>query len=191
MRIKTITEPTTEPITLDEAKLFSRIDTNADDSLVTMLITAARRFCENYCHIKIAEQTINIIYDYRDLCYNLYYIDLGIPVNSINSFTYYNTSNEAAIFDENNYFLSSTNDRLILNNGLPSNSRVYDTVVIEAIAGFETVPEDIIKGIQSLIAYAYQNREAALDSVNGTFNPQSNVPWSLTAFLQPYKLNFI
>ncbi len=40
------TQPATDPITLIEAKAFARIDTSADDTLVTDLITAARVYAE-------------------------------------------------------------------------------------------------------------------------------------------------
>ncbi len=40
------TAPVTDPITLTEAKAFARIDTSADDPLVTDLITAARVYAE-------------------------------------------------------------------------------------------------------------------------------------------------
>ncbi len=40
------TAPADDPITLTEAKAFARIDTSADDTLVTDLITAARVYAE-------------------------------------------------------------------------------------------------------------------------------------------------
>ena len=38
--------PATEPITLTEAKLFAKVDTAADDALITALIKAAREYAE-------------------------------------------------------------------------------------------------------------------------------------------------
>lgn len=40
--------PTVEPVQLDEAKLWARIDTTADDQLVTGLIRGARHYAENF-----------------------------------------------------------------------------------------------------------------------------------------------
>ena len=41
-----VTAPTVEPVSLDEAKALCRIDTTADDVLVSGLITAARKYGE-------------------------------------------------------------------------------------------------------------------------------------------------
>jgi hypothetical protein len=38
-----------EPVTLEEAKLHLRIDNTDDDTLITALITTARRWAEDYC----------------------------------------------------------------------------------------------------------------------------------------------
>lgn len=43
-----VTAPTVEPVSLDEAKAFARIDNTADDVLVSGLITAARQYAETY-----------------------------------------------------------------------------------------------------------------------------------------------
>jgi len=43
---KVSTAPASEPITLAEAKLYLRVDTTADDALITALITAARETVE-------------------------------------------------------------------------------------------------------------------------------------------------
>src|SRR5512139_1421702 len=46
MGVKLITAPTSEPVTLAEAKLQCRVDISTDDTLIGNLITAAREWCE-------------------------------------------------------------------------------------------------------------------------------------------------
>jgi len=41
----------TEPVTLEETKLFCKIDFDDDDVLIESLITAAREMCEDYSNI--------------------------------------------------------------------------------------------------------------------------------------------
>jgi uncharacterized phiE125 gp8 family phage protein len=52
--LKKITEPTTEPVSVAEAKAHCRIDTSDDDTYFSTLITAAREFCESYCDMTFA-----------------------------------------------------------------------------------------------------------------------------------------
>lgn len=42
-----VTAPAVEPVTLDEAKAWLRLEEDADDALVTATIKAARQYCEN------------------------------------------------------------------------------------------------------------------------------------------------
>ncbi len=49
MTITIITPPASEPVSLAEAKLFLRIDQNAEDALITTLIAAAREAVETGC----------------------------------------------------------------------------------------------------------------------------------------------
>jgi hypothetical protein len=60
MRIAVVTPPAEEPITLAEAKLHLRRDTafTADDSLITSLISAARRMCEAHVGQAFVTQTL-------------------------------------------------------------------------------------------------------------------------------------
>ncbi len=46
--IVVVTQPSVEPVTLDEAKLFCRIDGNTQNELVSGLITAAREYAEAF-----------------------------------------------------------------------------------------------------------------------------------------------
>lgn len=46
-----------EPVTLNEAKLWSKIDFGADDSIIRELIPAAREVCENYTGRTLVDST--------------------------------------------------------------------------------------------------------------------------------------
>jgi len=55
--LQLITAPETEPLTVAQAKAWCRIDTNADEALVTALIRAARTFAENRLRRSLLTQT--------------------------------------------------------------------------------------------------------------------------------------
>lgn len=50
-----------EPVTLQEAKDWCRIDVTDDDALITRLIKAARRVCENYVNLSFITRTVTAV----------------------------------------------------------------------------------------------------------------------------------
>ena len=63
MNLKIISGPTTEPVTLAEATLHLKVDSIADNSLITMLIKAARQSAENFTARALASQVLELILD--------------------------------------------------------------------------------------------------------------------------------
>lgn len=61
--VHVVTAPTVEPISLDEAKLFLRVDGSDEDDLISMLIQAVREYGENYTHRAWASQTLMLAMD--------------------------------------------------------------------------------------------------------------------------------
>src|SRR6185312_6142818 len=62
----TLIEPQSEPVTVDDAKLFLRVDTSntMDDSLIASLLTAARRWAEVYTRRRFIYQTVRLEMDF-------------------------------------------------------------------------------------------------------------------------------
>lgn len=59
----TSTAPNIEPVTVEEAKAYCRIDTADDDALVGALITAARQASEHYTGRSYITQTLTYVLD--------------------------------------------------------------------------------------------------------------------------------
>ncbi len=55
---KVKTPPATEPVSLSEAKLHLKVDTSADDTLISALIAAALQHLERHCNSAFVTQTI-------------------------------------------------------------------------------------------------------------------------------------
>jgi uncharacterized phiE125 gp8 family phage protein len=61
--LRRTTAPVVEPITLSEAKAHCRVDTSADDTLITGLIKAARELCEDYLDRALVSQQFTMRLD--------------------------------------------------------------------------------------------------------------------------------
>jgi Phage gp6-like head-tail connector protein len=55
--------PTSEPLTLTDAKDYLNVDFSSKDVMITRLITDARRYAENLLRKSLATQTIQFIYE--------------------------------------------------------------------------------------------------------------------------------
>jgi uncharacterized phiE125 gp8 family phage protein len=56
--LRVLTAATVEPVTLEEAKLHLRVDTDAEDTMIQSFISAARDYCERETGIALASQTL-------------------------------------------------------------------------------------------------------------------------------------
>lgn len=77
MGISTVTGPTFEPVSLEEAKAQLRITASNDDGLIAGYIMAARSFVESSIHRVLAEQTFDFT------------IDFGWPFKNVSAYPYY------------------------------------------------------------------------------------------------------
>lgn len=72
-----VTPPLLEPLTLAEAKLFLKVDLSADDALITDLIIAARKRCEDWRGQSFLTQTWDFFLDSFPRWYDAYTLDGG------------------------------------------------------------------------------------------------------------------
>ena len=70
MNLTLKTAPETEPVSLNEAKAFLRVDSDEDDNYITSLIKTAREWCEDYQHRAYITQTweLNFLEPRRSRC---------------------------------------------------------------------------------------------------------------------------
>jgi hypothetical protein len=120
--ISIVTQPTTEPITVTDAKLFAKIDTGDDDITVTALITAARMAAEEFLRKTLMPTTLKMTLDlsggglYDSLGAGTYEMpvtalygslprELSLPkgpLSSVTSVVTYALDNTASTFDPSN-----------------------------------------------------------------------------------------
>ena len=157
-----------ELVSVAEAKLFTRIDTSADDTLIDDMITQARVFIENYISRDIVAKNRTYYVDQTNGLFDLPFA----PIASVSSVT---IEGEAATYD-----ILGLDDYSIELHGGPS-KHVKVTYVTAGIND-----SAIKQAILQLVSTLYDNRA---DYVTGTI--VSDVPTTVKSLLAGYKTMFI
>lgn len=161
------TKPSVEPVTADYVKLHTRIDGNAEDSLLNVYIQAAREYAEAFTWLPIITQT----WVYKADCFKKV-IELKPNLQAVSNIKYIDGSGvqqtlSPTMYDVN---ISSLVGHVYpaYNQSWPSVLSHRDVVEIEFIAGFgddgDDVPAAIKQAICMIVAHWYENRVSVTDS---------------------------
>lgn len=162
MNLKVITEPTEEPISLDDVKSFLRIDYNDDDKLLEIMITAAREHAETFTRRSIAKKTY-------ELTLNDYASRVSLP--NPPTISVESVLNDGQAIE---YELVEEQGRSILT--------LNSEATITYQAGYKNVPKTIIQAMLILISHFYENRETVIVGTSVV-----KMPFSVEALLYPHK----
>jgi len=172
-RLALVTPPSIEPVTLAEAKLFLKGDSDtADDALVTDLVAAARRTVEE----KLDRALITQTWDY----YLDRFPDASCPIClerppllAVTTVKYTPNGGSIQTMTAGDYYVDNALDTrgrprrgevwLNVGKAWPGDVlRIRNGVEVRYTAGFgaaaANVPEQIRSGIKQLVAYWYYNR---------------------------------
>jgi uncharacterized phiE125 gp8 family phage protein len=152
--LKRIADPSVEPVTLAEAKLYLRVDTSNDDTLITDLITSARQMAENWLRRSLITQTWKLSYD--DGIPQMVWLPMGI-VSSISSVVVFNQDGSSSTIAPTTYWLNAAQNALTMYQRI-SGFRVEITYVAGYGATSASVPKPIKQGILTHIANLYDCR---------------------------------
>lgn len=146
LRLKIITPPATEPITLAEAKNHLRISGADDDTLIARLITHTREWCEDYQGKKYITQTLEAYLD--EFPYGSIEFRDCSPVQSVTSIIYTDKDGLVTTLDVVNYSLDNVSfvNKIDLNYNKtwPAVTlKSTNGIVIRFVAGAATVPETV------------------------------------------------
>ena len=159
--LTTITEPTIEPVTVEEAKLALNIEHDDDDIRIEGYIQAAREWAEKYLDKRIMTQTVERSYD----TWPASIIDLDVdPIQSIDSIKYDDTSSpvtEITYTENTDYYTDIKTDggRVVSINGWDSVADKPNAIRIRMTVGYTTqalVPFQIKEGIKAFVVYLYE-----------------------------------
>lgn len=155
-----------EPVTVDEAKAWIKVDVADDDDIIEQLITTARQQCEQYLKISLIERTIQ-----ATLLNQIGGIEIPFgPVNSIESFT---------DLDDNDIDSSSYKIRGEEGNFQWLQTAFCEAVVITYNAGYATLKKVFKTAIQQQTAWLYENR--------GDANMADQLSQMVITTLKPYR----
>ena len=186
MALKIYTEPSSEPVTLADAKSHCKIFITDDDDLINSYITAARKWVEHTgIRRALITQTLELYLDaFPDWEIN----PPRPPLKTIVSIKYYDTNGVLQTLSSALYTLDIINEpgRITPAYGQcwPSTRDIMNAVIIQYTAGYgeaAAVPKDIWHAILFLVAHAYENRQPV-----GDIGKQ--IPFSVNALLAPYKI---
>jgi len=167
MAIKIITEPTTEPVTLDEAKAHCRVDGTDEDDLITTLIVAARQYCEQRQNRAYLTQTLELTLDrWPRFPVNIPHP----PLVSVESIKYYGTDDTEYIWSTTEYFVDADSEpgRVSLRYAKTTPTvtlRPVNGVKVRYVAGASEVAQTVKQAMLLLIGHWYINRESVLTGV--------------------------
>jgi uncharacterized phiE125 gp8 family phage protein len=164
--------PATEPLTLEETKLYLRVTDDAEDVQINDLIIAARMMAEQWLKRSLISQSWKIAYDdYLPECTKL---PMG-PVTAVTSVTIINKDASTQTLASNLYYLNAAQNMLVFQSDVIGFrvEVVYATGYGDALA----VPRPIKQGMLAHIASMYDYRGEA----DGTMPTQS------LALYMPYR----
>lgn len=180
-----VTPPTQEPVTVAEFKDHQRISHSDEDQRIGNLITAARRWCENYLSMAFVTQTWRQSMDCfprasnsaSDYLYSTSEIRVGRPpLASVSSLTYANSTGGTTTMPSSDYRVDTDAKpgRItpIYGGTWPTGIREQSAAVtVNLVAGFSSstpesvslTPATIKQAILMLAASWYENREAVTE----------------------------
>lgn len=158
--LKVITAATEEPLTLEEAKVFLRVDVDDEDLLIASLISAAREYAEHYTGATFA----TVVYELGLDAFPADAIMLpNPPVSEVESVKYTDTAGDEQTLDPNDYVLADygMTPSIYPLDPWPSVGTYPNAVRVRYTATGAAVPAVVKVAMLELVAHYYENRENA------------------------------
>lgn len=173
MTVREVQGPASEPITLAEAKLHLRETETAQDALIGSLITAARRYAENYTRRTFVERTLELTLD-RWPADGVILLP-GPPVQSVSWVKYIDFAGTLQTIDAAEYVLDAYREPARLApaylESWPDLRGDMNGVQVRYVAGYASgsptdyrtgLPEELKHWIKVRVADLYENRETVV-----------------------------
>lgn len=186
-----ITKPTSEPVTVAEAKFHCKIEDTDHDTYIGALITVAREYAESYQNRAIATQTWLLTLD--DFPCGPIFIPMA-NLQAVNSFEYLDQDGMLSQLEEDTNFvvdIYSHPGRIspVQNTFWPTSNRQPGNVHIEFDCGYvvdedtDQIPQATKQAILLLVAHLFETRQPI---ATGTI--VAKIPFAVDALLDMNKI---
>lgn len=158
------TAPSSEPLTLAEAKLHLRVDSDIadDDALISGLITAARQQAEVYTRRQLVSATWTHYLDWLPGEIRLE----RPPLTAVTWIKYIDTDGVQQTLDPSLYQVDSYGEPARIRRAYgaiwPSTRSQMNAVEVKFVCGYSTVPESVKRAMLLIVGNLYENREATI-----------------------------
>lgn len=157
-RLTLVAGPTSEPVTLAQAKAFLRIEHTADDAAIVTSISAARQYAEHYLRTALLPQT----WDYVVANPESLTVQLSVgPAQSITSLTLTSESGEVSVVNASNYRLSVDGFAVLLSN-VPVTEKMTVRYSAGLVATPAEIPAPIVQGLLHHMAVMMETRDGSV-----------------------------
>ncbi len=192
MSLTLVTAPAAEPVSLEEAKLHLRVDSDADDDLVATLIEAARNNVEAHTSRALVNQTWDLKLDTFPPSH-IFELPRP-PLSSVTSITYVDIDGVEQTWASADYTVQANAGpysmpgtvALAYGASYPTHRSQPDAVTVRFVAGYgadgSSVPAAIRQAVLLLIGEMYARREVA---IAGTII--SRIPFGVDSLLASFR----
>lgn len=185
-----ITAAATDILTLAEAKAHLKVDTTADDTLITTLIKAATQSAEEFTNMYFITTEVKQYCDTWTDTQRLY----KSPVQTINNIKYYDNDNVLQTLASSVYLLDKESEPARLttdvDQNFPTLAGRMNAIEVRYDVGFgdaaSDVPEIIKQAVLLTIGNWYANRESVI-----TGRTTTEMPLSSQYILGQYKIQVV
>jgi len=183
VRLRLKTPPSVEPVSLEEAKNYLKVETADDDTLISSLIKSARELIERYLRKTLITQTWEMVLDDGG---SMVVIPRP-PLQSVTSIKTIAEDGTETVEDPEKYIVELGCDspgRVMLKSGQTwSIHRGFASFIVEFVAGYgdqaSDVPEALKQAILQLVAHLYENRGA------------EDIPLHIRTLINPYRVYWL
>ncbi len=166
MPVAVVTPPAAEPVTLEQAKAWLKIDFDAEDELIEMLISAAREKAEHYCNARFVTTTLKETFSRNSIMVTLA-VGPNIVITEVAAGT-----NE--LVEDTDYEIH-TDDKQTLVKMLKTYDDPLEITYTAGYGAATAVPKSIKQAILLTVADRYENRT----------DPARRFPTASTNLLNP------